>query len=131
MHQTGSLTTQNVCENLHVYSYKTSIKKAQPNFVQTTRKPEIILTLVVRVFTISFLLLSTSSASVKFYKLTTLDKMILLAVKVPSSNKRLIFPSVLRTTSDKKSYLRNIKKRGKAHSRERKFAYGPPWKRRF
>ena len=31
---------------------------------------------------ISFLLLSTSSASVEFYKLATLDKMILLAVKL-------------------------------------------------
>ena len=70
-------------------SYK---KKAQPNFLQTTRKLEIILTLFIRVFTISFLLLLTSSASVKFYKLTTLDKMILLAVNVPSTNKRLIFP---------------------------------------
>ena len=46
---------------------------------------------------ISFLLLSTSSASVKFYKLTTLDKLILLAVKVSSSNKPLIFPSILFT----------------------------------
>ena len=43
----------------------------------------------------NFLLLSTSSASVEFYKFTTLDKMILSPVKVPSSNKRLIFPSVL------------------------------------
>ena len=34
-------------------------------------------------------------ASVEFYELTTLDKMILLAVKIPSSNKRLIFPSIL------------------------------------
>ena len=73
------------------------MKKAQPNFLQTTRKPEIILTLFITVLTISFLLLSTSSASVEFYKLTTLDKMILLAVKVPSSNKRLIFPSILFT----------------------------------
>ena len=83
MHQTGSLTTSKLCENLHVYSYKTPIKKAQPNFLQTTRKPEIILTLFITVLTISsFLLLSTSSASVEFYKLTTLDKMILLAVKL-------------------------------------------------
>ena len=57
-------------------------KKAQPNFLQTTRKPEIILTLFITVLTISFLLLSTSSASVEFYKLTTLAKMILLAVKL-------------------------------------------------
>ena len=57
-------------------------KKAQPNFLQTTRKPKIILTLFIAVLTISFLLLSTSSASVEFYKLTTLDKMILLAVKL-------------------------------------------------
>ena len=34
------------------------------------------------VLTLSFLLLSTSSAIVEFYKLTTLDKMILLAVKL-------------------------------------------------
>ena len=34
------------------------------------------------VLTLSFLLLWTSSASVEFYKLTTLDKMILLAVKL-------------------------------------------------
>ena len=87
-----------MCENLHVYSYKTPIKKAQPNFLQTTRKPEIVLTLFITVLTISFLLsLSTNSARVKFYKLTTLDKMIFLAVKVPSSNKRLIFPSILFT----------------------------------
>ena len=72
-------------------------KKTQPNFLQTTRKPEIILTLFITVLTISFLLLSTSSANVEFYKLTTLDKMILSPVKVPSSNKRLIFPSVLFT----------------------------------
>ena len=98
MHQTpGSLATKKVCENLHVYSYKTPVKKAQPNFLQTTRKLEIILTLFITIFTISFLLLSTGSASVKFYKLTTLDKMILLAVKVPSSNRRLIFPSILFT----------------------------------
>ena len=58
------------------------MKKAQPNFLQTTRKPEIILTLFITVLTISFLLLSTSSASVEFYKLATLDKMILLAVKL-------------------------------------------------
>ena len=57
-------------------------KKAQPNFLQTTRKPKIILTLFIAVLTVSFLLLSTSSASVEFYKLTTLDKMILLAVKL-------------------------------------------------
>ena len=58
-------------------------KKAQPNFLQTTRKPEIILTLFITVLTISsFLLLSTSSASVEFYKLTTLGKMILVPVKL-------------------------------------------------
>ena len=79
MHQMGNLTTQKLCENLHVYSYKTRIKRAQPNFQQTTRKLEIILTLFITVLTISFLLLSTSSVSVEFYKLTTLDKMILLA----------------------------------------------------
>ena len=42
MHQTGSLTTQKLYENLHVHSYKTPIKKAQPNFLQTSGKPEII-----------------------------------------------------------------------------------------
>ena len=82
MHQTGSLTASTLCENLHVYSYKTPIKKAQPNFLQTTRKVEIILTLFITVLTLSFLLLSTSWAIVEFYKLTTLDKMILLAVKL-------------------------------------------------
>ena len=54
-------------------------KKTQPNILQTTRKPEMILTLFITVLTISFLLLSTSSASVKFYNLTTLDELILLA----------------------------------------------------
>ena len=74
------MTPAKLCENLHVYSYKTPIKKkAQPNFLQTTRKPETILILFITVLKISFLLLSTSSASVEFYKLTTLDKMILLA----------------------------------------------------
>ena len=57
-------------------------KKTQPNNLQTTRKPEMILTLFITVLTISFLLLSTSSASVEFRKLTTFDKMILLAVKL-------------------------------------------------
>ena len=57
-------------------------KKAQPNFLQTTRKPKIILTLFIAVLTVSFLLLSTSSASVEFYKLTTLGKMILVPVKL-------------------------------------------------
>ena len=51
-------------------------------FYKTTRKLEVILTLFITVLTISFLLLSTSSASVEFHKLTTLDKMILLAVKL-------------------------------------------------
>ena len=85
---------------LTVYGYKTPTKKAQPHFLQTTRKPEIILTLFITVLTISFLLLSTTElmpASVEFYELTTLDKVILLAVKIPSSNKRLIFPSILFT----------------------------------
>ena len=75
-------------------------KKAQPNFLQTTRKPEIILTLFITVLTISsFLLLSTNSASVEFYKLTTLDKMILLAGRSTQLKlkKRLIFPSILFT----------------------------------
>ena len=75
------------------------IKKAQPNFLQTPRKPEVILTIFITVLTISFLLLSTSSASVEFYKLTTLDKMILLGsmFQVPSSNEGLIFHSNLFT----------------------------------
>ena len=80
-----------------IHLQNTYKKGTASNFLQTTRKLEIILTLFITVLTISFLLLSTSSASVKFYKLTTLDKMILLAVKVPSSNKRLIFPSILFT----------------------------------
>ena len=50
-------------------------KKAQPYFLQTTRKPEIFIT----VLTISFLLSSTSSAS---FEVNNLDKMILLAVKL-------------------------------------------------
>ena len=119
MHQTGRLSTWKLCENVHVYSYKTPIKKAQPNFLQTTRKLEIILTLFITVLTISFLLLSTSSASVEFYKLTTLDKMILLAVKVPSSNKHLIFPSILFTDNQwQEAVFEKSKKRVKAHSRE-------------
>ena len=40
---------------------------AQPNFLQTIRKPEMMLALFITILTISFLLLSTSSASVKFY----------------------------------------------------------------
>ena len=55
---------------------------APPNFLQTTRKLEIMLTLFIMGLMISFLLLLTSSVSVKFYQLTTLDKMILLAIKV-------------------------------------------------
>ena len=58
--------------------------------------------------------------------------MILLAVKVPSSNKRLIFPSNLFTDNHCQEVIfEKYKKAGKAHSRERKFACGPPWKRRF
>ena len=102
---------------LHVYSYKTPIKKAQPNFLQTKRKPEIILTLF---FTISFLLLSTSSATVEFYNLTTLDKMILLAIKVPSSNRRLSFPSILFTDNQwQEAVFEKCKKAGK-RSQQRK-----------
>ena len=65
MHQTGSLITWKLYENLLVYSYKTPLKKAQPNFLQTTRKLEIILIIFIKVLTISFLLLSTRSASVE------------------------------------------------------------------
>ena len=54
-------------------------KKAQPYFLQTTRKPEIILIIFITVLTISFLLSSTSSAS---FEVNNLDKMILLAVKL-------------------------------------------------
>ena len=79
MHQTGSLTTYNYVKTYMYTATKHLIKKAQPNFLQTTRKLEIILTLFIMVLMISFLLLSTSSVSVKFYKLTTLDKMIFLA----------------------------------------------------
>ena len=103
-------------------------KKAQPNFLQTTRKPEIILTLFITVFTISFLLLSTSSSSVEFYKLVTLCKMILLAVKlsrldVSSTQLKQAFnfhSNHLWTTSDKKPYLRNVKKAGIKSSQHRK-----------
>ena len=63
-------------------SYKTPIKKEQANFLQTTRKPETILIIFIKVLTISCLLISTNSASVEFCKLTTLDKMILLAEKL-------------------------------------------------
>ena len=43
-------------ENLYVYRYKTPKKKARPNFLQTTRKPEIVLIIFITVLTISFLL---------------------------------------------------------------------------
>ena len=57
MLQAGSLTTlKKLYENLYVYSYKTPKKKARPNFLQTTRKPEIILIIFITVLTISFLL---------------------------------------------------------------------------
>ena len=89
MHQTGRLTTWKYTKRVRVYSYKTPIKKAQPNLFQTT-------IIFITGLTISFLLLSTSSASAEFGKLTTLDKMILLAVNcrglmfnVPSSNERM------------------------------------------
>ena len=65
-----------------MYTVRNTYKKAQPHFLQTAIKPETILIILIKVLTISFLLLSTSSASVEFYKLTTLDKMILLAVKL-------------------------------------------------
>ena len=78
MHQTGSLPTHNYGKTYMYTATKHLTKKAQPNLLQTTRKLEIILTLFIMVLMISFLLLLTSSASVKFYKLTTLDKMILL-----------------------------------------------------
>ena len=54
----------------------------QNTYKKGTRKPKVILTFFNTVLTISFLLLSTNSASVEFYMLTTLDKMILLPVKL-------------------------------------------------
>ena len=104
-----------------MYSYKTPIKKAQPNFLQTTKKPEVILTLFITLFTISFLLLSTSSASVNFCKLPSLDKMILLAVKVPNSNKCLIFPSILFTDNQwQEVVFEKYKKAGKSSQQRNK-----------
>ena len=69
-------------------------KKAQRNFLQTTRKPEINLIFFFRGFEDFFCV---------FIDKLSECRIILLTVKVPSSNKRLIFPSILfRTTSDKK-----------------------------
>ena len=53
----GKPNYMKIYENLHVYSYKTPIKKAQPNFRQATRKPGRIVIIFVTVLTISFLLL--------------------------------------------------------------------------
>ena len=53
----GKPNYMKIYENLHVYSYKTPIKKAQPNFLQATRKPGRIVIIFVTVLTISFLLL--------------------------------------------------------------------------
>ena len=56
----------------------------------------------------------------EFYKLTTLDKRILLKVKVRSSNKRLIFPSILFTDNQwQKVVVEKCKKAGKS-SQQRK-----------
>ena len=53
----GKPTYIKMYENLHVYSYKAPIKKAQPNFLQATRKAGRILIIFVTDLTISFLLL--------------------------------------------------------------------------
>ena len=103
-----------------MYTATKHLKNAQPNSLQTTRKPKITLTHFITVLTISFLLLLTSLAGVEFYKLTTLDKMILLAVKVPSSNKRLIFLSILFTDNQwQEALFEKCKKAGKS-SQQRK-----------
>ena len=92
----------------------------QNTYKKGTRKPKVILTFFNTVLTISFLLLSTNSASVEFYKLTTLEKMILLAVEVPSSNKRLVFPSILFTDNQwQEVVFEKYKKAGKS-SQQRK-----------
>ena len=66
-------------ENLHVYSYKTSIKKGTALFSTNHKKARDNFNYFITVLTISFLLLSTSSASVE---VNNLDKMILLAAKL-------------------------------------------------
>ena len=57
LQQNGKPNYMKIYENLHVYSYETPLKKAQPNFLQATRKPGRILIILVTVLTISFLLL--------------------------------------------------------------------------
>ena len=86
----------------YMYTLQNTYKK-QPNFLQT---------LFITVLTISFLLLSTSSASVELYKLITLDKMILLAVKlsrldVSSTQLKQAF-NFHSNHLRKKPYLRNV-----------------------
>ena len=78
-----------------MYTATKHLQKRHSLFSTNTRKPEIILTLFITVLTISFVLLSTSSASVEFYKLTTLEKLISLAVKLS----RLDVSSTLLETS--------------------------------
>ena len=52
------LNSSKLCKNLHVYSYKTPITKAQPNFLQNQKKTgKNFNYFFVKVLTISFLLL--------------------------------------------------------------------------
>ena len=53
-----------IYENLHVYSYKTPIKRAQLNFLQTTRKPGRIFNYFYHGFDDFFSAFDTSFASV-------------------------------------------------------------------
>ena len=80
MHQTASLTTWKYTKNYMYTVTKNRQKKTQPNFsLQTTRKQKI---LIILSGFWRFLFCLKSLASVEFYKLTTLDKMILSAVKL-------------------------------------------------
>ena len=87
LHQMGSLTHENIRKLtlyralLNTYKKRSLKKKAQPNFLQTTTKPGIILIIFIMVWLFLFCFY-TSSVSVEFYELTTLDEMILWAVKL-------------------------------------------------
>ena len=74
----GKPNYMKIYENFHVYSYKTPVKKAQPNFLQTTRKPGRILI----IFVIFFAFIQAQRVSNFTSKQLTLDKMILLSVKL-------------------------------------------------
>ena len=121
----GKPNCMKICENVHVYSYKTPIKKAQSNFLQATRKPGRILIIFVTVL-IFFFGFYTSSASVEFYKLTTdywqndfiSDKTVeAWMFQVPCSNEGLIFYSNLFTDNQwqeavVENCIKHDKKRG-------------------